>query len=171
MKEEFDQLGQDFHTRGSRFDEMVEVMRKLWRGEMVEHHGRHYDFERLLMRPAPGEPIPIYVGGQSEPALRRAARLGDGWIGAGAYPPEEIPGFAARLRELRKHEGREHLPFDLIVPIGATPDADLYRRLEDEGVTSTTSTPLAQSAGLGSSLDQKRRVLEQYAENVIRKMK
>ncbi len=171
MKEEFEQLGRDFHTRGRRFDEMVEVMRKLWTGEMVEHHGKHYDLDPLLMRPAPSRPVPIYIGGQSEPALRRAARLGDGWIGAAAYAPDDVPAIAGRLQELRKQEGREHLPFDIMLPIAATPSPDLYRRLEDQGVTSTTSSPFSYSVGPRSTLDQKRRLLEDYAENVIRKMK
>ncbi len=171
MKEEFEQLGRDFHTRGRRFDEMVEVMRKLWSGDMIEHHGRYYDLKRLLMRPAPSQPVPIYIGGQSEPALRRAARLGDGWIGAAGYAPEEVPAFVARLRELRKHEGRDHLPFELVVPVSAPPSADLYRRLEDQGVTATTSWPFTYRAGPRSTLDQKRRVLEEYAENVLRKMR
>ncbi len=65
------------HRRGDR-----RAARALarWRGGMVEHHGRFCDFDRIQMGPAPAAPIPIYVGGVSEPALRRAARFGDGWI-------------------------------------------------------------------------------------------
>ena len=94
-----------------------------------------------------------------------------GWIGAAAYAPNEISGLTERLQELRKQEGREHLPFDIMFPIAATPSPDLYRRLEDQGVTSTTSSPFSYSVGPRSTLDQKRRLLEDYAENVIRKMK
>jgi probable F420-dependent oxidoreductase len=137
-KEEFDPVAQDFHTRGRRFDEMVEVMRKLWQGGMVEHQGEYYAFDRLQMTPAPSRPVPIYIGGHSGPALRRAARLGDGWIGAG-YAPEEVSGFMGRLKELRKQAGRGHLPFEFVVPVSVPPDVDLFRRLEDEGVTSLVS--------------------------------
>ena len=80
MKEEFEIQGIDFHTRGRRMDEMISVMRKLWTGEVVEHHGEFYDFDRLEMNPAPTEDIPVWVGGISNPALRRAARLGNGWL-------------------------------------------------------------------------------------------
>src|SRR2546429_524042 len=63
-----------------RTDEILALLRALWRGEMVEHHGRFYDFPRLQLRPAPDRPLAIWVGGETEPALRRAAALGDGWI-------------------------------------------------------------------------------------------
>ena len=171
MKEEFDLLARDFRTRGKRFNEMIEVMRQLWTGEMVEYHGTYYEHPRLQMRPAPTRPIPIYMGGQSKPALRRAARLGDGWIGSAAYTPEEIPGLIAHLRKLRKEAGRDHLPFDYIAPLAVPADPDLYRRLEDEGVTAITSAPFSYELGPGSTLDQKRRLMEQYAENVILRMK
>jgi len=78
-REEFDLAGQPFAHRGARTDEMIEVLRKLWSGAFVEHHGRFYDFPRVRVLPAPGAPVPIYGGGLSEPALRRAARL-DGWL-------------------------------------------------------------------------------------------
>ena len=79
MREEFDLLDQRFGGRGKRMDEMIEVMQTLWSGGFVEHHGDHYDFGRLDMRPTPTGSVPILVGGHSEIALRRAARL-DGWI-------------------------------------------------------------------------------------------
>lgn len=84
MPEEFAWLGQEKKTRGKRLDEQIEVIRKLLAGGWVEHHGEHYDFDRLRMEPAPGPGVPIYVGGHSEAGLRRAALLGDGWIGAQA---------------------------------------------------------------------------------------
>ncbi len=82
MPEEFAWLGQDKRTRGARLDEQIEVIRALLAGGWVEHHGEHYDFGRLRMDPAPGAGVPIHVGGHSDAALRRAARLGDGWLGA-----------------------------------------------------------------------------------------
>ena len=73
MKEEFEIQGIDFHTRGRRTDEMIEVMRKLWTGEVVEHHGEFFDFPPLTMLPAPASPIPILIAGLSPRALRRTA--------------------------------------------------------------------------------------------------
>jgi probable F420-dependent oxidoreductase len=82
MEEEFRLTGQDFHNRGRRTDEMLEVMEKLLSGAMVEHHGEFYDFEPIQMSPAPSARVPVWVGGDSPAALRRAAR-NDGWIGGG----------------------------------------------------------------------------------------
>ena len=79
MKEEFDVVGHSFKGRGSRLDEMIEVLRLLWTGERVEFHGSHYDFDPVIMRPA--AQVPLWVGGNSAPALRRAATA-QGWIGA-----------------------------------------------------------------------------------------
>jgi len=88
MREEFEVLGVDFASRGKRFDECIEILRSVWRGGMTEHHGEIFDFDRLQQSPAPPEPIPIYIGGASKAALRRAARLGDGWLGAGNTPEQ-----------------------------------------------------------------------------------
>ena len=72
-KEEFDQTGQDFTTRGKRLDEMIVALRALWRGGWVEHHGEYYDVPECQMEPAPTEPVPIIGGGHSPVALRRTA--------------------------------------------------------------------------------------------------
>ena len=79
MPEEFEAGGQEFRRRGARADEMLEIMKLLWSGEMVEFKGQFFNFKKLEMLPAPKKDIPIYVGGFSEPALNRAARH-DGWI-------------------------------------------------------------------------------------------
>src|SRR5688500_16889343 len=82
MKEEFAQLGQDFRTRGKRTEEIIEVLRKLWAGGPVEHHGRFYDFGPLDLSPVPDRPVPIWIAGGSDAVLRRTAAIADGWIGA-----------------------------------------------------------------------------------------
>ena len=124
MKEEFDIYGVDFRRRGRRTDEMIEVLQKLWTGRMVEHHGEHFDFPRVQLSPAPGEPPPLYIGGASEVALCRAARVGDGYIGAGT-DPDEVPGLLQRLGELREEYGRAHLPFEAMLGLTAEPSLDL----------------------------------------------
>ena len=116
-KEEYDQLGENFRTRGARLDEMIEILRKVWAGGMVEHHGRYYDFDLLQMVPKPAAPIPIYIGGKSEPALRRAAR-NDGWFGSGD-DPADVLGLVERLRGYRREYGRQNQAFDTIVPMTA----------------------------------------------------
>jgi len=169
MREEFEACHQDFATRGRRFDEMVVVLRTLWKGGMVEHHGTYYDFDPLEMSPKPKAPIPIYVGGGSDAALRRAARVGDGWIGAG-NTPEQVPGIMNRLRALRTQYDREHAPFETIVAVSVPPDVDLFKRLEDAGVTALVSWPMAYTLGPGATLDAKRRALENYGNQVIARL-
>jgi probable F420-dependent oxidoreductase len=169
MREEFEACNQDFATRAKRFDEIVTVMRTLWKGGMVEHHGEHFDFEPLEMSPAPKAPIPIYVGGGSDAALRRAARVGDGWIGAG-NTPEDVPRLITRLRSLRQEYGRERIPFETIVAVSVPPQVDLFKRLEDAGVTALVSWPLAYTLGPGASLEAKRKALEVYGNELIARL-
>ncbi len=169
IREEFDTLGIDFKTRGKRMNEMIEVMKKLWTGTMVEHQGEHFSFGPLQMSPAPGHDIPIHVGGISKIALRRAATLGDGWIGTG-QTPEEATEFWRTLTSLRKEAGREGEPFDTIIPLAVPPDPDMLKRLADEGMTGTTAYPFTYTIGPNSSFDQKRDLMMQFGENVIAKV-
>jgi probable F420-dependent oxidoreductase len=180
QKEEFDQMGVDFHTRGKRTDEMIEVMRKLWAGGVVSHHGRFFDFEQVEMRPVPTRPVPFYCGGVSPAALRRAATLCDGFVGPGHHI-DDVPALVSEINRLRREAGRDHLPFEIIVLIAPLADRtlDTFRRLEDLGVTGTHMPPFDmggvdrdRTAGLGrsSSLDHKKRVMERYAETILRKM-
>ncbi len=169
MKEEFDQLGVDFHTRGARLDESIDVLRTIWSGGMVEHHGRFFDFPRLQMSPKPTQDVPIYVGGASPAALRRTALRGDGWLGNGS-DPEEASRVLAELKRLRHEAGRENSPFEAVVPLTTPADADVLRRLEDQGAHGTVSYPILYALGPTSTLSEKRRYLENYAETVIRKV-
>ena len=103
MREEFDVVGQDFSDRGRRLDEIIEVLRLLWSGEMVEHRGTHYSFEAVRMSPAPPQPIHVWLGGNSAPAMRRAVRH-DGWIGSYTSLQQTIDD-VARIRSLREASG------------------------------------------------------------------
>lgn len=170
MREEYDAVGIDFTRRGRRFDEMIEVMRALWTGRAVEYHGKEFDFPPLQINPVPASPVPIYVGGVSEAALRRAARLGDGWMGSG-NAPDEVPGILGRLRALRREYGRERDPFTPIVPLNARIDADLLRRMEQEhGLTETVSFPFQFALGPTSTLDRKRDFLRRMGDELVAKV-
>lgn len=166
MREEFAQMGVAFEGRGGRYDEMIEILRLLWRGGMTEYHGQHFDFDRLEISPAPTEEIPIWIGGHGKIALRRAARLGDGWIGTGCAP-EEIAEILGKLGELRRDAGRESEPFETRVSVTAMPDRDVYRRIEDQGLTGIVHWPFKYLLGPSSSIDQKRAAMERYAEDII----
>ncbi len=169
MKDEFELAGVDFATRGKRLDEMIEVMRKLWLGGPVEHHGRFFDFDPLRIEPTPGRPIPIFAGGASKVALRRAATLCDGWLNAG-NTLEEIPALFAEVRRLRQEAGRDHLPFETVLTLVEPPSVDNFKRLEDLGVDGTLVYPPYFALGHTSTLDQKKQLLETFAENFIRPM-
>jgi alkanesulfonate monooxygenase SsuD/methylene tetrahydromethanopterin reductase-like flavin-dependent oxidoreductase (luciferase family) len=73
--------GVDPASRGRRMNECLAILRRLLAGEPVSHHGEFFDLEEAVVLPTPDPPIPIVVGGRSEAAVRRAARLGDGWLG------------------------------------------------------------------------------------------
>ncbi len=170
MQEEFELLGQDFRRRGRRTDEMIEVMRKLWTGKMVEHHGRFYDFDPVRMLPAPQAPIPLYVGGLSEPALRRAARLGDGWL-SDVHPARELAEIAERLRGYRREYGRSEEPFQIIAACVDAFDVDAYQRLEERGITHLMAVPWLLYGKPADSLEAKRDAIRRFADDVILKMR
>ncbi|RIL06469.1 MAG: LLM class F420-dependent oxidoreductase [Proteobacteria bacterium] len=167
--EEFALAGQDFRTRGARTDEMIEVLRKLWSGAYVEHHGRFHDFGRVRMLPAPAAPIPIYGGGLSEPALRRAARL-DGWI-SDLHSTAELREIADTLRRYRADCGRAGEPFHLIAACTDAFDAGAIQRLEEIGVTHYATAPWILYGGKWDSLPDKRDGLRRFADEVIAKLR
>lgn len=174
-KEEFDATGQEFHNRGKRLDDMIPALRALWREGWVEYHGPYYDFGPLQMNPAPDEPVPIYLGGHSDPALRRAAQLCDGWIAAGAYSEDDAWHHLGRLREELRRAGREDDPFTIYMALGVLPDVDVYKRFEDAGVTDLVCAPwMLTKAGKDrdyrSDLDDKLRASEDFATSVIARM-
>jgi probable F420-dependent oxidoreductase len=140
MPEEFKWLGQDKKTRGARQNEAIQIIRLLLGGGMVEFHGKHYDFDRLQMAPVPKKKIPIYVGGSSKPALKRAAQYGDGWIGI-VHTLEETRAMVAELNTLRREFGREKEPFDIMMHCPDATSVDNVRRLEELGVTDLQVAP------------------------------
>jgi probable F420-dependent oxidoreductase len=132
--EDFAATGTDWPSRGRRMDEMIEIVRGLMTGEFFEYHGAHYEIPALKICPVPTKPLPILVGGHADAALRRAARLGDGWMHAGG-DFGELQRMLARLGELRREAGRERAPFEVHVIALEAYSVDGVRRLEDLGVT------------------------------------
>ena len=116
LETEWEAAGMDPRTRGRRLDESIDVTRRLWTEETVEHHGEFYDFDPVMFEPKPVQKPhpPIIVGGESERALRRAARFGDGWIGV-EHTPESAAKQVARLSELRVEHGRAADPLEITV--------------------------------------------------------
>lgn len=170
--DEFAQLGQDFTTRGRRLDEMIEALRALWAGGLVEWHGEFFDFAPLAIAPVPDRPVPIHVGGDSEPALRRAARLGDGWIGNRVYSADEAEAVLASLRRHRDEAGRLGEDFEVTIALGVAPDPGVYRRFEDLGVTAVLCAPwmAASRNGHADALSARVAAVEEFAERVVQRL-
>ena len=167
MAEEFELMGQPFARRGKRMDEMVEVVRTLWNGGMVEHHGEFYDFDPVEMRPAPPAPVPIYVGGHSEIAMRRAATLGDGWLGM-YYSVEKLEQHCRTLERAREDAGTADRPFEIIASPMVTPTAENCERLEAAGVTTIlTSAWMAQGVLGPDSTEQAIELIATFGERFI----
>lgn len=167
MREEFDLYGVDFASRGRRMDEMLEVMRGLWRGGFFEYHGEHFDFDPIVVSPKPTHPIPIVFGAGAPVALRRAVREGDGWMGTGNHA-EEVPDLLAKLARMRAEAGRADEPFETLVGLYDPPSVDLFRRLEDAGMSSGIQMPFWFEFQGPSTLDQKKARMERFAEDILR---
>jgi probable F420-dependent oxidoreductase len=111
LREEFEALNVPFETRGDRLDEWIHLLRACWSGRPPPFEGEHYRLPAgVLCLPAPRRPPPILVGGHSPAALRRAGRLGDGWIAhqaVGGIDLEEIAGCAEAMRRAAGSAGRD----------------------------------------------------------------
>ncbi|MDO3637056.1 TIGR03619 family F420-dependent LLM class oxidoreductase [Mycolicibacterium arseniciresistens] len=174
MREEYALMGQDFATRGKRLDEMIPALRALWRGGWVSWRGEHYDVPELMLEPHPPTPVPILCGGESEAALRRAARLCDGWVGY-AYAWADAVRYVDRLTALRREYGRDGEPFEVLLALREQPTPDLYNRARDAGITAVMCAPWlgpGGAAGAGEHPDDRfRRPIERFAEDVIAKVR
>jgi len=116
LREEFEALGVPFERRGQRTDEYLAAMRSLWCDEVSEFHGELYDLRPCRMYPKPVQlpHPPIHVGGESDAALRRVARLGQGWFTFGRLP-EDLPPALERLDAALAAEGRTRADITLSV--------------------------------------------------------
>ncbi|WP_067143255.1 TIGR03619 family F420-dependent LLM class oxidoreductase [Microtetraspora malaysiensis] len=169
--EDFAVMGVPWARRGKRMDEAIEVVRGLTSGDYFEYHGEFYDLPPVKMSPAPTEPIPILVGGHSDAALRRAARLGDGWMHGGG-DAEELDALLARLAALRAEEGTADRPFEIHAISYDAYHADGVKRLADKGVTDLIvgfRSPYIKGPDT-EPLARKIEHLERFAESVIAKV-
>jgi probable F420-dependent oxidoreductase len=109
---EYQALGQDWSTRGARQGEQVEVLRALWTQDLVTFKGRFHHLKEVSITPAPIQrPIPIWLGGTSDAAVKRAARLGDGWMPI--MPPDDAAPKVTMLRQHLTAFGRDPASFGL----------------------------------------------------------
>jgi probable F420-dependent oxidoreductase len=172
MPEEFRFTHTDMRTRGKRADEMIEILKLVCAGngpEFVEYHGTFYDFEPLMVSPAPTQRVKIHVGGLSEPAFDRAARLADGWISV-QNTEAEILHAIERLTARRAEHGRAHEPFEINSLCIDVFDVDGYKRLADAGVTELQAVPWYFYGGDPESLETRVDSLARFADDVMAKV-
>ncbi len=168
-KEDFTYNGVDFDKRGAIMDECIEIIRASMTGEYFEHHGKHFDFGPLRIRPVPDKPVPILVGGHSKPALRRAARLGDGWASANT-DYETLKKLIGELNALRAEHGTlDRADYEIHGIDFSARTVDDFRRLRDLGYTHAGLFPWAPSVKPG---DQAAQVdaIRRFGDEVIAKM-
>jgi probable F420-dependent oxidoreductase len=156
--------------RGKRLDEMIDIIRGLCSGDYFEYHGEVFQVPSIKLCPVASEPVPIIIGGHSEPAMRRAVCKGDGWIHAGGNA-DELETLLARVAALREEYGVANDPFEIHVISLDAYTHDGIRRLEDLGVSDVmigfrNSYVMEQDS---ETLEQKVSALRNYSDRVISK--
>ena len=157
-EEEFTLMGQQFAKRGKRTDEMIELMRALWQPGWTEFDGEFYQTPRLEMTPTP-PPIPIYSGGLSDIALRRAAGL-DGWIGDLITLDQAIER-VEKVRALRAEQGLGMDGYRVVTPLADAFLPEHYERAAAAGIDGIITMPwvfyCAPDASVSEKIDGMRR--------------
>ena len=133
--EDYEATGVPWKGRGKRTDEMLEIIRGLGSGDYFSYDGDVFRLPAIKLCPVPEQPVPLLIGGHGEPALRRAARVGDGWIHGGEGDGVPLADLIARLQELRRDAGRDHEPFEIHAISLDAYTVDGVKRLEELGVT------------------------------------
>ena len=168
-REDFEATQIPWERRGKRMDEMIEIINGLMSGEYFSYAGSELTIPEIKLCPVPETRVPLLLGGHAPAALKRAARLGDGWVAAGAEVTE-LGAMINRVQELRKEYQRDHLPFEI-----HTTGADAYtpagiEKLAATGVDLVYVGFFNIYSGKPDerNLEQKLAQIEQYAETIIR---
>jgi len=165
LEEEFQIVGRDFAARGRRMDEMLQILQDFWEDGYAEFHGEFFDFPLSGMFPVPTERIPIFIGGHSMAAARRAVHY-DGYMPMDGMNDRSRAEFAA-IDQRRAELGLDG-PFERMVG-GTDLDAGGVRELaEVEGITNLLVRPWPAS-DYSLTLDDRRRLAERYATDVMAK--
>jgi probable F420-dependent oxidoreductase len=165
---EYEGLNEDFHTRGRRIEEQVELLRRLWTEPLVTFKGRWHSLSDAGINPLPVQrSIPIWFGGRAEPALRRAARLGDGWLSNNRSPDEARPALDALSRSLAE-AGRAGAAFGIEARLAyGSSDTDGLRRLVEDWTSAGATHFSLNTMGCGfSSAREHLQAVEKFALQV-----
>jgi probable F420-dependent oxidoreductase len=159
---EYVALGRQFRDRGRRLDEAIDLFRKAWSEDPLSFHGEYAAFDDVRVLPQPGRRIPIWIGGRSEPAYRRAAERGDGYQAVGLTPEEAGP-IVARIRR-----DRPDASFPISLRTGWDPQGMEHGRIREECAAFTEAgIQHVVAAPWRRDLDGWLRSMDQLAELVL----
>lgn len=149
---EYAAMGQDFRTRGRRMEEQIGLLRRLWTEPLVQFRGEFDHIDRAATNPRPRRSIPIWLGGQSEPAYERAARIADGFIHANGK------GAAAGMERVRHHlkvQNRDEASFgsELLTQFAKDVPETAQKLVEWHNLGGTHGSATSTSKGLGNSME------------------
>jgi probable F420-dependent oxidoreductase len=161
LREEFAALGVPFAGRTGRLEEQLAVVRSALRGGPFDFHGDHYDIDTVQVCAAPVR-VPLVLGGNTDVALRRAVRLGDGWFSSGIPSFEQALRLRDRIDQLGQEAGRTE-PFETTYRIAA-PDPELVDRYAAEGLDNLLV--MKYDVWVGDDLDSRRASLAAAAERL-----
>ena len=165
LKEEFDAVGMPWEKRGARMEECVDIMRRLWSEPLASCDGQFYQFEETGFEPKPAQGrVPILVGGETPVALKRAARIGDGWYGM-MHTPESASKRVRELAALRENDQ----PLEITVANYALPSTELLAEFAEAGVDRLVIPAICFSRG-EKSLEASLEGLEWFASEVMQKV-
>jgi len=164
--EDYRICGVPWEGRGARMDEMIAIIRGLLAGGFFGFEGQHFKLEPIKMCPVPARPVPILIGGHSDAALARAAKLGDGWMHAGGDGPT-LEALLAKLRALRGDSPRAALPFEIHAISMDAYSVDGVRKLEELGITNVIVGFRKAYEADRMTLDKKLAAIRRYGETVI----
>lgn len=167
--EDFEATQIAWEQRGKRMNEMMEIINGLSSGEYFGYDGEIFTMKPIKMTPVPAKRVPLLVGGHAKPALRRAAKLGDGWIAAGGKI-EDYKVMIDQINAYRKEYGRDHLPFQIQAMSHDSFSVDGLLQLHAIGVTEVIIAfrdVYGQEAD-DKSVEEKTNMLNWYADTLIK---
>jgi probable F420-dependent oxidoreductase len=160
---EYEALGEDFHTRGARIEEQIEVMRLLWTDEVVSYEGKYHRIDEAGINPLPVQrPIPVWMGARADVGLRRTARVADGWFPQGP-PDDRMREALKRLRGYVEEAGRapESVEIEARLDVGKVPQEEWIAQTEAWRLLGATYISInTMNAGLRS--------LQEHVETIAR---
>jgi len=157
LRQEWEVAGLDATTRGKRLDEALALCKRLWTEEKISHQGEFYSFNEVMFEPKPLQKPhpPLYIGGESDVAFRRAVRLGQGWLGV-QHTPASVGAPIQKLKELCQQEQRDLTTLQILTQ-GQCTSRDEFKKWQENGVHELILSPWTKGS---EALDGLKRLAE-----------